>query len=146
MTTVFVLHHVAHVDSGAEDEKLIGVYSTRQHAEADLKSLGPGVLPFIQQIPERHLDAEQRQRIERIRRHYHVNAPDCCERVAAWLASRPTTWLALMRDEEPMRRKLAYAALCASCGEQRTLEFHPSGDHDLRRRQLDKLHSQLATN
>ncbi|MCA9599083.1 MAG: hypothetical protein KC776_37490 [Myxococcales bacterium] len=50
MTTVFVLHHVAHVDSGAEDEKLIGVYSTRQHAEAAIQRLRS--LPGFSDFPD----------------------------------------------------------------------------------------------
>ena len=40
MTRVYVLQHVHSVDDGADDAKFIGVYSSRENAQAAITRLG----------------------------------------------------------------------------------------------------------
>jgi hypothetical protein len=58
VTKVYVLQHVHALDDGAEDVKLIGVYSTREKAQAaiDRLSQAPG---FSQASTGFHIDEYQ---------------------------------------------------------------------------------------
>jgi len=63
MTSVFVLQHVHSLDDGAEDVKLIGVYSSRQKAQEAVARLAaaPGFsdAPDGFNIDEYRLDQDQ---------------------------------------------------------------------------------------
>ena len=63
MARAFVLQHVHSLDDGAEDVKLIGVYSSRENAQAAAKRLGqaPGFAeaPDGFHIDEYQLDKDQ---------------------------------------------------------------------------------------
>ena len=120
-------------------------FRMRRKAEEQLKELGPGVLRHLATENPRHLDAEQKRRIRRVRQHYRVASPDCCERVAAWLAPLPRTWLALMDDSQIQRREKAFAALCQSC-DDRELVFTPHANDDQRQAEINELESQLVKN
>ena len=62
MTTVYVLQHVHPLDDCEEDVKLIGVYSSREHAQAAIRRLSqtPGfsVAPTGFHIDEYQLDKD----------------------------------------------------------------------------------------
>lgn len=118
-------------------------YRQRQRAENVLLQLGPGVLRYLDELEPHQLDAEQTFRIARVREHYQAGAADCCERVAAWLAPLPSTWLTLMEHADEVHRQRAFAALCNTCGDP-MLVFNPSAAPDARRAQIAKLQSQLA--
>lgn len=117
-------------------------FRERQRAEQSLKRKGPGVLRYLDELEPRHLDAEQTCRIERVRRHFHGPAPDCCERIAAWLAPLPSTWLSLLDDTDPALREQAFAALCNTCDEP-SLHFNPNAAPDAREAQIATLEQQL---
>lgn len=63
LTNVYVLQHVHEADDGAEDVKLIGVYSSRENAQAALARLSqaPGFseAPDGFHIDEYQLDTDQ---------------------------------------------------------------------------------------
>lgn len=63
MPSVFVLQHVHSTGDGVEDVKLIGVYSSREKAEAAVGRLGraPGFSeePAGFHVDEYHLDQDQ---------------------------------------------------------------------------------------
>ena len=58
MTKVYVLQHVHSVDDGAEDVKFIGVYSSRENAQAAVARLSqaPG---FSEALAGFHIDEYQ---------------------------------------------------------------------------------------
>ena len=58
MARVYVLQHVHSVDDGAEDVKLIGVYSSRENAQTAITRLGlaPG---FSEEPAGFHIDEYQ---------------------------------------------------------------------------------------
>lgn len=58
MTTVYVLQHVHTMEDGAEDVKFIGVYSSRENAQAAITRLGqtPG---FSDTLAGFHIDEYQ---------------------------------------------------------------------------------------
>jgi hypothetical protein len=56
--TVYVLQHVHSTDDGAEDVKFIGVYSSRENAQAAITRLGQA--PGFSEVPDGfHIDAYQ---------------------------------------------------------------------------------------
>ena len=63
MTKVYVLQHVHTFDDGSEDVKFIGVYSSRENAQAAIARLGqaPGFAdaPAGFHIDEYHVDRDQ---------------------------------------------------------------------------------------
>ena len=63
MTKVYVLQHVHSLDDGAEDVKFIGVYSSRENAQAAIVRLGqaPGFseAPAGFHIDEYQVDKDQ---------------------------------------------------------------------------------------
>ena len=63
MIKVYVLQHIHVMDDGAEDVKLVGVYSTWENAQAAIKRLGqaPGFLdaPAGFHIDEYQVDRDQ---------------------------------------------------------------------------------------
>ena len=63
MTKVYVLQHVHSCDDGAEDVKFIGVYSSRENAQAAVARLSqaPGFseAPAGFHIDEYHVDKDQ---------------------------------------------------------------------------------------
>lgn len=122
-------------------------FPTRQAAERQLKLLGPGVLPLLNTIPQRHLDTEQRVRMKRVRQHYRQPYADCCERIAAWLASFNDTWIALLDDARPENRRRAFAALCQNCGKSsEKFQFRANAPAKSLRQQINQLQSQLVKN
>jgi hypothetical protein len=63
LTKAYVLQHVHSFEDGTEDVKFIGVYSSREHAEAAIKRLGqaPGFsdAPAGFHIDEYQVDKDQ---------------------------------------------------------------------------------------
>lgn len=63
MTKVFVLQHIHELEDGPEDVKFIGVYSSRENAQAAISRLGrtPGFsdAPSGFHIDEYQLDTDQ---------------------------------------------------------------------------------------
>jgi hypothetical protein len=58
MSKVFVLQHVHELEEGEEDTKLIGVYSTRENAQAAIKRLS-NASGFSEALDGFHIDEYQ---------------------------------------------------------------------------------------
>lgn len=117
-------------------------FRERALAERELLAGGPAVLRHLDAIDRRLLNAEQQSRIERIAGTFRSALDaDRCERIAAWLAPEPTTWLCLMFEPDEQTRLLAYDALRRHGGAP--VEFDPRGDEGQRREQLGRLQGTL---
>lgn len=68
-------------------------FAARQAAQQKLENAGPAVVPFLENLDQRHLDAEQRSRIRELAADLDDTSEDRAERVIAWLAADPDIWL-----------------------------------------------------
>ncbi len=113
----------------------------RQRAERLLRGYGRAVLPYLQSLDRRKLDAEQKFRIKRIVLASHGGNDDTPGRVATWLVGDAHVWLSLLASEGSERRRLAAAHLSQMLGE--TIAFDPDADASIRNKQIEKLRNSL---
>ncbi len=117
-------------------------FAVREAADRQLREAGPAVLPLLRRLGSKGLDAEQRFRIRRI-----VNAlaaaesVDTVDSVVAWLASDPTTWLALLNRNDESIRSHAAQQLQLLLGHP--IEFNPTADESSRQAQIERLRSAI---
>jgi len=86
-------------------------YRTRQAASRDLRALGVGLLPYLDQLDPADLSREQRQRLSRLEASLRASTGDSPQRIANWLAEDERTWLTLLEHREPAVRQIAVAHL-----------------------------------
>ncbi|WP_417745400.1 hypothetical protein [Rosistilla oblonga] len=96
----------------------------RLAAQRQLASAGVGILPLLNQIDNKRLDAEQRQLIGKLKQRLTIDRHDTPDRVAAWLATDRGYWLRVSQDWTPQQRGDAHRYLVATCG--RGLDVDPS--------------------
>ncbi|GAG33622.1 unnamed protein product, partial [marine sediment metagenome] len=117
-------------------------FAERQSAQRELYESGQGVVPYLQSLDPKRLDAEQAARIRSIVESLSVNYEDRVDRVAAWLAGDERVWLALLDRDEAARRRIAAEQLGRLLGG--TIDFDPDGTEEIRRQQIERLKSRLA--
>jgi hypothetical protein len=117
-------------------------FQQRQSADRELREIGPLVVPFIDRLDVARLDAEQRQRLRRIRDSLTATKADSAERVAAWLIHDKTAWFAMLQHEQPETRQVAMRQLVQITG--RPLEFDVAGDERTRQLQINRLRRELG--
>lgn len=144
---LFELAGSAPAPDAAQWEGLIGQlgdrsFVRREAADRQLRAVGPALLPFLEQVDRRRLDAEQRARLEGIRQAMITPQEDTPARVAARLLNDQTTWLALLTREDAAQRSAAARQLCKLC--PAAVNFDPQADQAARRSQLRRLRQQLA--
>lgn len=70
----------------------------RQEAYAKLLAYGVSIIPFLDGLPKRELQQEQRLRIDALRRQLRPQQPDNAARVAQWLVTDREYWNAIAAD------------------------------------------------
>lgn len=117
-------------------------FAERQQADRALRASGYAVLAYLASLDVGRLDSEQRARINAIQRSMATRAGDTPDRLAAWLVADKPIWVTMLAHHNPTFRQAAAQHLSRICNE--SIEFTPDADETLRRRQLDRVRSQLA--
>lgn len=86
-------------------------YRRRQAALSDLRALGIGLLPYLNQLDPADLSREQRQRLARLKAELRADTNDTPERMAKWLVEDERAWLTLLTHREQAIRSIAVAHL-----------------------------------
>lgn len=112
-------------------------FMRRQAAERELRAMGCAIVPHLQALDSRELDAEQRQRLHAIINGVRSPKSDTPERVAMWLTADISTWLILAADSDQHLRQLAAEQLQRLLA--RSIEYQPYADEPIRVEQLARL-------
>jgi len=104
-------------------------YVERNEADRRLRELGQVVVPYLRNISNAELDAEQNYRIRTIIRRYGSGATeDSPETASTWLAADPEVWYALAARTDAKHREAARAQLAMLLGEPVVLDSDATGD------------------
>jgi hypothetical protein len=114
----------------------------REAAERELYRAGQVVVPYLEHLDPRQLDAEQASRVRSVITSLSANYQDSVERLAVWLAGDPRVWVSLLAREDADKRRVAAGQLSELLGE--TVAFAPRADAATRRAQIDVLRARFA--
>jgi hypothetical protein len=117
-------------------------FAERQKAQRELLEIGQITLPFLEGLDTHRLDAEQLSRITTLIEALSVGYEDTADRMATWLVADEQSWLALLRRDEEVKRRVAARQLEVVTG--RPIEFDPSAAPNIRRAQIERLQARLA--
>jgi hypothetical protein len=98
-------------------------FRIRQRSARELRSRGPSVLGFLDDLDPATLDAEQRLRVGSIREELTPHDEDTPASMVAQLVSDKAAWLALLYDESPQHRTHAWHHLVHLC--EPSVDFDP---------------------
>lgn len=119
-------------------------FAVREAADRELRQSGQAVLPFLKSLDRKRLDAEQRFRIRLILDALSGNyEDDTPANVAAWLASDPAAWLAMLDRTDTSIRQTALEQLQQLLPDE-AIEFDPLAEDAVRKEQLEQLRTQLG--
>lgn len=116
-------------------------FARRESAQRELYKAGQVVVPFLQNLDRRRLDAEQTYRVRALVEALSVDYEDKVERVVTWLAGDDQIWLALLERGEVAKRRVAASELSELLGSP--IEFDTAGSDAVRQEQLGRLRSRL---
>lgn len=116
-------------------------FAERQKAQRELLAVGQIILPYLEALDERRLDAEQLSRIRTLIERLSVGYEDTTDRIATWLVADPRVWLSLLDRGDEAKRRIAARQLALLVG--REIDFDPTADSPTRAAQLAKLHKRL---
>ncbi len=91
-------------------------FSQRQKAERNLRGAGQGVLPYLQGLERRDLDAEQWRRVQEILASYRDSRDDTAEQNVVRLLGDKLLWLGLLGDDSAGTQQLAAEHLARLTG------------------------------
>lgn len=118
-------------------------FSKRQAADRKLREMGQGVMPFLQGLDRRGLDAEQAFRLREIlNSNMGDGDEDSAEDAAMWLAGDPQVWFMLLGRDEPIKRRVAKEQLERLLAE--AVQFDPAADLSTRQAQLEALREKIG--
>ncbi|MEX0978850.1 MAG: hypothetical protein WDZ48_08370 [Pirellulales bacterium] len=117
-------------------------FAVRQHAERELLRIGQVILPFLESLDRRALDAEQASRVATLVDALSVDYEDTADRIATWLVADRQIWLALLARDDEVRRQVAARQLAVLVGHP--IEFDPAADAATRQLQLERLRARYA--
>ena len=119
-------------------------YARRVAADRELRNAGQPLLPFLRNLDQRSLDAEQWFRVRRIIESQSVaQGEDQPHQVAGWLIADIDLWTAFLTrpDEESRARAATHLRRLVDV----PLQFDPAADADVRARQIEQFRAtQLA--
>jgi hypothetical protein len=143
---LFRLAEAKSMPDRAEWEKLVEQLASdkfieRQRAERLLRGYGRAVLPYLQSLDAKKLDAEQEFRIKRIIIASYGGNDDTPGRVATWLVGDASVWVSLLASKDAQRRRVAATHLSEILGEK--IAFDTDADAATRGKQLEKLRKSL---
>jgi hypothetical protein len=116
-------------------------FADRENAQRELYKAGPVVVPFLQSLDRKGLDAEQTARVRSLIESLSVDYEDTTDRVATWLAGDQQVWLSLLSRSELFKRRTAADQLTQLAGAP--VDFDPAADETLRAAQFERLAARL---
>jgi hypothetical protein len=118
-------------------------FSKRQAADRKLREMGQGVMPLLQGLDRRRLDAEQTFRLREIlRSNMGDGDEDTAENAVMWLAGDPQVWYTLLGRDEPIKRRVAKEQLERLLAEP--VEFDLAADVETRQEQLEAIREKIG--
>ncbi len=118
-------------------------FADRESSERELYRVGQLILPYLEDLDPKSLDAEQAARVGKLIKKLSVDYEDATDRIANWLAGDRQVWLSLLDRDEPVKRRVAAQQLALLVG--RPIEFDPEADAATRRDQFAKLRQRFGT-
>jgi hypothetical protein len=118
-----------------------GRFSERRTAERRLREAGPAVVAYLQTLPLASMDAERRERIQRLLESLSTTADDSPQRIAMWLIDDANIWLAVLASDDAHHRQVAHAQLEKIAGTK--LDFTPDAPAQERAEQIESLRAKL---
>ncbi len=116
-------------------------FAAREQAQSQLRQLGIGILPYLNQASESDLTREQQQRIELVRVDLRGNEADSPQRLALWLVEDERIWLALLaHDELPIR---TFAASHLAKRFAKPIDYDPAGTPRERTQQIARIRTRI---
>jgi hypothetical protein len=116
-------------------------FAAREQAQRQLRQLGVGILPYLNQVADSELTREQQRRLELVRVDLRGGEADSPERLALWLVEDERIWLALLaHDELPIR---TFAASHLAKRFAKPIGFDPDGTHDERTQQIARIRTRI---
>jgi hypothetical protein len=116
-------------------------FRVRQRADRELRAQGQCALIYLDTLELEALDAEQRERVQRIRAAIASRTIDTPACVAARLSHDKSIWIALLCSDNAEARVVAKRQLAHLC--QREIHFDPDADSHQRAEQIARLRSTL---
>jgi hypothetical protein len=117
-------------------------FTRREAADRQLRTAGPAVLGYLQQLDFDQLDAEQQSRIRRMMKSLsQQTSDDRPEQVAIWLSEDPTIWLALLSRPDASVRQAAAKQLVALLGH--SIPVDPAADPATQKSQREELRARI---
>jgi hypothetical protein len=118
------------------------IYMKRDHADRNLREVGPAVLGYLNRLNMNQLDAEQKSRLRGIIRELTTaSGEDTPERVASMLVSDPLVWLALLARPEESTRQAAVQQLSVLLNVP--INVDPKAQPDSQAKARDELRAQI---
>jgi hypothetical protein len=116
-------------------------FAERQNSAYQLRRIGVGLLPYLDQLDPLDLSREQEARLQRIRHQLSPKTPDSPERIATWLVEDERAWLAMLAHEELPIRQFAAEHLAKRA--RNSLDFDPTAEAAVRAEQVARLKKRL---
>jgi hypothetical protein len=124
------------------DDLASSEFTKRAAAQRELFSAGQVILPYLQALDRRKLDAEQNARVRSLIESLTPGYQDSTERLSVWLAGDAQAWLALLARGEVAKRRLAARQLSMLQGA--AIDFDPDADPATREQQWQRLRDRIV--
>jgi len=116
-------------------------FAEREQAQQQLRRLGVGILPYLNQVSDFELTREQQRRLELVRVDLRGNEADSPERLALWLVEDERIWLAMLaHDELPIR---TFAASHLAKRFAKPIDYDPEGTRLERTQQIARIRTRI---
>ena len=117
-------------------------FTKREAADRSLRTLGPTIVGYLQQLDYASLDAEQQFRVRHIIDSFRgQTVADTPDEAAAMLLGDPLVWLALLDRPQEETRRAAAKQLAALLGEP--IAIDPAADPATQKDQREQLRAKL---
>jgi hypothetical protein len=116
-------------------------YAVRNRAHRQLVAAGDRVLPLLERLDMKQLDAEQRYRVRSLQAALQPPGADSPASIARRLSADPEVWMAMLSRPALSKRLAGRLQLERLLGHP--VEFDPTAEKDVRERQLRALQSSI---
>lgn len=116
-------------------------FAAREQAQQQLRQLGVGILPYLNQVSDSKLTREQLRRVEVVRAELRGHGADSPERLALWLVEDEWIWLAMLAHEELPIRSLAASHLAKRFA--KPIDFNPAASPLERTEQIARIRTRI---
>ena len=119
----------------------VPVSTRRENAERELSKAGQAVVPYLQSLDRKQLDAEQAARVRTLIETLSVGYEDRADRIATWLSGDEQVWFSLLARPVEVKRRVAARQLASMLGTP--IDFDPAAEATVRQQQWERLRARL---